>query len=70
MRGNVLILGLFVLLVSYSTPGTIHAGRIDGSCLESWELENFQPQSPTYQQWVGSTSYYPRTAVVMLLPAG
>ena len=43
------------------------ASTTDGSCLEPWELENFQPASPTHGQLVQSSSYYPRTTVVMFL---
>ena len=43
------------------------AGTTDGSCLEAWELENFQPASPTHGQLVESSSYYPRTTVVLFL---
>jgi hypothetical protein len=56
-------------LLSLAAAGFAGAGTTDGSCLEPWALENFQPLSPTHGQIVESSSYFPRTTVVMLLVA-
>lgn len=49
---------------------TARGGTTVGSCLEYWELVNFQPGSETFEQPVRSSSYHPRTTVIMLLSAG
>lgn len=48
-------------------PATALGSRLDGSCLEAFDLENFQPLSPTFHETVESTSYRNRTTIVMLL---
>ena len=53
--------------LSVAASGFAAAGTTDGSCLEPWALENFQPSSPTHGQMVESSSYFPRTTVLMLL---
>jgi hypothetical protein len=62
---NARILAASALLIAQARFAA--AGTTDGSCLEPWELENFQPVSPTHGQLVESSSYYPRTTVVMFL---
>ena len=64
MIQRLLVLGLLAL------PATTSGGTAPGSCLEYWELLNYQTRRPTYQQLVRSTSYRDRTTVVMLLSAG
>ena len=56
-----------VLLGGAFAAGTARGDTRDGSCLEDWALENFQPASPTFGQVVESSAYHPRTSVVMLL---
>lgn len=70
MKNPSLLQGLLVLIGCLSVTGTAPGSRIDDSCLETWELENFQPLSPTFQQTVKSSYYHARTTVVMLLSAG
>lgn len=45
----------------------LRAGTGEGSCLESFELENFQPVSPTAGQPVATSSYRGRATLVVLL---
>jgi hypothetical protein len=63
MNARILAAALFTAAALRSAA----AGTTDGSCLEAWELENFQPASPTHGQLVHSSSYFPRATVVMLL---
>ena len=60
-----LLLGLLALGGTFSRD--VGASTEDGSCIEVFELENFQPLSPTFGQMVESTSYRERTTVVMFL---
>ena len=64
MLRRILVLALLAL------PATTSGSTAPGSCLEYWELLNYQPRRPTYQQLVRSTSYRDRTTVVVLLSAG
>lgn len=43
------------------------AGSVEGTCLESWSLPNFQPKSSTYHQKVASSSYGDELTVLVFL---
>ena len=45
----------------------VSASTVAGSCLEDWELTNFQPQSASFGQPVKSSSFHPRVTVLLLL---
>ena len=45
----------------------VEGDTTDGSCLEPWALENFQPQSVTVGEVVESSAYHARTTVIMFL---
>ena len=63
----VLLLAL-VWLAPCGTAALADTG--DGTCLPEFQLTNFQPLSPTYQQAVSSASYLDRTTLFALLSAG
>ena len=64
--------GLFALgfLAGIVCGSGARASTVDDSCLEAWELSNFQSKSPTFGQLVKSSSYRDRVTVVMLLSGG
>ena len=62
---NVRTIAAALLTVAALRPAA--AGTTDGSCLEAWELESFQPLSPSHGRLVESSSYFSRTTVVMFL---
>lgn len=59
-----------VAITVISAWSRLAAGTGDGSCLEPFELRNFQPKSATQDQLVRSSAYRDLPAVVMLLSAG
>jgi hypothetical protein len=58
------------ILLGLALCGEGRASTVGGSCLEAFELVNYQTKSATYASTVSSYSYFDRATVVMLLSSG
>ena len=54
-------------LAMFGAIGAARGDTTDGSCLEAWAIENFQPQSATIGEVVESSAYHARATVIMFL---
>lgn len=66
---KVFVIGLMIMVLMGAAAlwNRASGGTQDGSCLETWELINFQPLSASHGESVKSSSYHSRTTVVLFL---
>ena len=63
MKNTIAIACLLNALASTSA----FASSVEGTCLESWELPNFQPNSSTFHKRVASGAYADRATLFAFL---
>jgi hypothetical protein len=64
------IVSVALLGLALTLPIDARADATAGSCMESFDLINYQTKSPSYEQSVSSLFYTNRVTVFLLLSSG